>query len=122
MKRLYSKRRVVETVKTLFCVINVSAPTVFLYGTVSPNIDLCCFKVNHQRLVWSWSWVVARKVGKVGVKGMILRLMNVAVCNHRPRVNYAYLSASNARASFVEVPEKNWGKNAHLARARVMVK
>ena len=40
----------------------------------------------------------------------------------RPRLNYAYLRASNARASFVKVPEKIWGKNAHLARARVMGK
>ena len=39
-----------------------------------------------------------------------------------PRVNYAYLRASNARASFVKVPEKIWGKNAHLERARVMGK
>ena len=39
-----------------------------------------------------------------------------------PRVNYAYLRASNARALFVKVPEKIWGKNTHLARARVMGK
>ena len=37
-------------------------------------------------------------------------------------VKYAYLRASNARASFVNVPEKISGKNAHLARARVMGK
>ena len=35
----------------------------------------------------------------------------------RPMVKYAYLRASNARASFVNVPEKISGKNAHLARA-----
>ena len=40
----------------------------------------------------------------------------------RPMVKYAYLRASNARASFVNVPEKISGKNAHLARARVMGK
>jgi hypothetical protein len=39
-----------------------------------------------------------------------------------PMVKYAYLRASNARASFVNVPEKISGKNAHLARARVMGK
>ena len=41
---------------------------------------------------------------------------------NRPMVKYAYLRASNARASFVNVPEKISGKNAHLARARVMGK
>ena len=39
-----------------------------------------------------------------------------------PQVNYAYLRASNARASFVKVPEKFLGKNTHLARVRVMGK
>ena len=37
-------------------------------------------------------------------------------------VKYAYLRASNARASFVNVPEKISGKNAHFARARIMGK
>ena len=39
-----------------------------------------------------------------------------------PMVKYAYLRASNARASFVNVPEKISGKSAHLARARIMGK